>query len=93
LEFGTETTTLSWLYSPDTTSLCAASTYQVDVYSQDEVSTASQRDIRAFFGIQTTQRTIDVNSSLVRSPGSYFQVSASNNCATTAYLHDLFLNG
>jgi hypothetical protein len=96
LEFGTDTTTLNWLYSPDPMSLCAASTYQVDAYSQDEVSTASQRDIRAIFRTQTTQRTLAVNSSLVRSPGStpnYFKVSASNNCATSAYLHDLFLNG
>jgi hypothetical protein len=75
---------------------CAASTYQINAYSQDEVSTASQRDLRPFFSTQTTERTIDVNLNFIRSTENmpnYFQVSALQNCAASAYLHDFFLNG
>jgi hypothetical protein len=96
LEFGPGSTTLSWLYSPDPTSPCAASTYQVDAYSQNDISANSQRDLRAIFSTRTTQKTLAINSSLVRNPGgmpNYFRVSASCNSTTSAYLHDLFLNG
>ena len=97
LEYGLETTSIRWLYFPEPMSPCAASTYQLDVYSQDEISEESQRDITAFYSTQSTERSVDIDSNLLKNAGNslpnYFRISASQDCATSPYFHNLLLNG
>ena len=93
LQYGQDTTTLGWLHFPDLISPCAASAYQVDAYSLNEISTESENSLTAFFTSQTAERHIDISSNLLRNSANYWRISALQNCAASAYFHDLFFNG
>lgn len=89
LQVGQDITTLGWLYFTDSTSPCAVSTYQVNVYTQNEINTEFQRDLVTFVTIQTTEKTTTIDSHFLRENATFFQISAVNNCGTSAYYYDL----
>ena len=92
LQFGTDTVTLVWLYSPEHASPCARSEYQVAVYSHETISAESQSELTPFYTTETAEKRITINSNILRNNTSntnFVRIFAVRNCATSAYFYDL----
>ena len=91
LQLGLESTTLSWLYTPHSSSPCNISGYRVNIYTQEEISVAdTQRNLMpTATNFVTTEQNITVAS---HSLADYFRVSAvhssSSICADAAFFNN-----
>ena len=97
-QFGSTTTTLSWLY-PVSNSLCEATKYDVSIYTKSDIDDAtSESYLMSLFDYTSTEENIELPSSSLRddSTGNYFNISASNVdsiCTTSEYFYSTFPSG
>ena len=89
LQLGLESTTLSWLYTPHSSSPCNISGYRVNIYTQEEISVAdTQRNLMPATDFETPEQNITVAS---HSLADYFRVSAVHSSSSTC-THAAFFN-
>ena len=99
LQLGLESTTLSWLYTPHSSSPCNASGYRVNIYTQEEISNAeSQIDPVAHRHFNAIENNITIPSHFFKDHANstnFFRVSALQNsssatikCADAAYFNN-----
>lgn len=95
LQFGPNTVTIAWMYSPATNSSCTASEYEVDVYSPSNIENAeSLSDLVIQDSYSTNEENITIAT---ENAINYFRLSAvqdrNTTCAESAYFHQFFYNG
>lgn len=98
LQYSLENTTIGWFYSENSVSApCVVSGYQVDIYANNEIETKIQRNVIALRTLSTSQNFITLASHLLKDSSNNAEISVAqnenSNCATSAYYHNLVLNG
>jgi hypothetical protein len=98
LQLEPENTTLSWLYTPHSSSPCHASGYRVNIYTPGEIfGRESQNTLVAHQNFPTPENNITISSHFFKdheNSTNFFRVSALRNnsmnevCAETAYFNN-----
>ena len=97
-QFGSTTTTLSWLY-PVSNSPCVVTKYDMSIYRKSDIDDAtSEGHLMSLFDYTSTEENIELPSSSLHnnSTGNYFNISASNVdsiCTTSEYFYSTFPSG
>ena len=101
LHIGPVNTTFGWLYSANPSlPSCAVVSYEVNVFTQNEIATNIHRDITAFRTFESTSKNITIASQFLMdsmsNSSTYFNLEAlsdGSTCASSDYFSELFYNG